>query len=290
MILQNSKFPKVLYHYCSMETFYSIIANKNIWFSPSINTNDAKEIILTREIISKNYSKLEACISKNDLDIILKELDRYVEYVHPYIFCMTEKEDLLSQWITYANDGKGVAIGFDMDYLDLRQGVPFSDCNLSNRISLGKVKYSNENELLNEIKRLLCVDDSKKEIENYKEEELKIMIAEIFILSSCFKDKSFKQESEWRIIYMPLPYIKAEALYKNFRVASDKIYPYYKYELFKGEDKTTSENCSKSPIAELVCGPCNKSLEKNLKEFLSVNGFGDNVKISRSGSSYIGRR
>lgn len=36
----------------------------------------------------------------------------------PYIFCLSKDKDVLSQWRSYANDGKGVAIGFDVDFIE----------------------------------------------------------------------------------------------------------------------------------------------------------------------------
>ena len=41
----------------------------------------------------------------------------------PYIFCVSKDKDyngsvVLSQWWSYANDGQGVAIGFDVDFIE----------------------------------------------------------------------------------------------------------------------------------------------------------------------------
>ena len=43
---------------------------------------------------------------------LLREMDC------PYIFCLSKDKDVLSQWRSYANDGKGVAIGFDVDFIE----------------------------------------------------------------------------------------------------------------------------------------------------------------------------
>ena len=33
-------------------------------------------------------------------------------------FCVSKDKDVLSQWRSYANDGQGVAIGFDVDFIE----------------------------------------------------------------------------------------------------------------------------------------------------------------------------
>lgn len=36
--------PRILYHYCSLETFQNIVENKSIWLSDVQKSNDSKEL------------------------------------------------------------------------------------------------------------------------------------------------------------------------------------------------------------------------------------------------------
>lgn len=40
-----------------------------------------------------------------------------MEDEHPYIACFSKEGDVLSQWRSYADDSRGVSIGFDLNKL-----------------------------------------------------------------------------------------------------------------------------------------------------------------------------
>ena len=62
-------------------------------------------------------------------------------------FCFSESKDKLSQWRGYAQDGKGIAIGFNKDVLEeLNQISKF-------HTAFGKVIYDNPQEICSEYNR-----------------------------------------------------------------------------------------------------------------------------------------
>lgn len=44
-----SETPDVLYHYCSMNSFFNIIRNRSIWLSDVSKSNDKDELIWYKE-------------------------------------------------------------------------------------------------------------------------------------------------------------------------------------------------------------------------------------------------
>ena len=128
----SPKVPKILYHYCSVETLLSIIQNKTIWLSDASKTNDSSELkyifdffTATVDVILESYgNKYNDLIKEKVRKIINSTMEglvydkiRIAKYKKNFICCFSEAKDLLSQWRAYANDGNGVAIGFSSDML-----------------------------------------------------------------------------------------------------------------------------------------------------------------------------
>lgn len=57
-----------------------------------------------------------------------------------FAFCLSEEADLLSQWRGYADDGRGVCIGFKKEALELYLKTKVEN----NSITLNKVLYSDD--------------------------------------------------------------------------------------------------------------------------------------------------
>ncbi len=55
----------LIYHYCSVNTFYEIIKNKKLWLSDSSYMNDKYEIIWTDKVVDESIDELEKEL-KND--------------------------------------------------------------------------------------------------------------------------------------------------------------------------------------------------------------------------------
>ncbi|MCH8082244.1 MAG: DUF2971 domain-containing protein [Proteobacteria bacterium] len=105
-----------LYHYCPNKAFLSIVSERKIRLTDLSHSNDLLEGKWVRNIIS------EIC-GENDVSIkntkkILERFDVLARILTAGAFCLSRKEDLLSQWISYANKARGVSIGFNEKYLE----------------------------------------------------------------------------------------------------------------------------------------------------------------------------
>jgi hypothetical protein len=48
---------KILYHYCSVETFFNIVKGANLWLSDMAKSNDYQEFIVCREIVNERIKE-----------------------------------------------------------------------------------------------------------------------------------------------------------------------------------------------------------------------------------------
>jgi len=95
-----------------------------------------------------------------------------------------------------------------------------------------------------------------------------------------FKNPSFKEEREWRIIHTPTDSYK-EPLNQlselKFRLNSSKITTYFSY--------TFGEQFNSDLIKEIVIGPKCKMKKEEIEQFLGYNNLGK-TKVIMSKSTY----
>lgn len=102
--------PDILYHYCSNATFLSIVESDSIRLSDLSLSNDSQEGRWVRKVFER-YCRAHG-VSDDHIDAALRDLDLTIEFIGAAGFCMSGRDDTLSQWRAYADDGFGVAIGF----------------------------------------------------------------------------------------------------------------------------------------------------------------------------------
>lgn len=215
----SSKKPKTLYHYCSLETFISIIRNSSIWLSDVKKSNDSKELIWLRQhyynYILDKYCHTDDADIKSICEIILslspqdglkicpswllpssgetaKQILDIFNSFRVFTFCLSQHADSLGQWRGYADAGQGIAIGFSRKYLEAISGHGLS-CHLFN-FMLADVSYKTEfKPLFNSVFSL----HDKTNISEF----VFYNLLDITHISALFKHPSFKDEKEWRIIY-----------------------------------------------------------------------------------------
>ena len=104
----------IIYHYCNVEAFRAIIQYKTIWLRFVYNLNDYKEIHWIKEKVLKKIKEYTNKDNYEKFNYFIKFFENQQPTV--YIVSFSKGEDLLSQWRAYADDGYGVAIGFNAKY------------------------------------------------------------------------------------------------------------------------------------------------------------------------------
>ena len=207
-----------LYHYCTLDTFLSIIKSETIRASDCSKTNDTEEsrwiasLIIDSFLLKlKNspifYSKYD--INDEKLTYINERISSVIDGTFyqnkrnmiTFITCFTEKGDLLSQWRGYANDGKGLSIGFNKSILQTFETGDYS-------YHFRKIIYKRKEQMqyiqdhLDSLIKAYEKVDIAQPIENTLGKflwDLSLSISVLRNYSAQFKNEAFKEEREWRL-------------------------------------------------------------------------------------------
>jgi hypothetical protein len=195
-----------LWHYTNLSTFEKIIKGGTFHLNRLDRMNDSQEgqwlsSHLERTLSPANYSPTEG----TPLDpwrIIKRPADAFA-------ISFSQNPDLLSQWVGYANGGRGIAIGFDPKLLrevcnPITDWKDLADCYTPHTIFCG-VEYSSSSEmdtLTKEIAERIrrAADDQHIPGARRYNPLGKSIGAVVGHLNPIFKNKAFEQENEWRIV------------------------------------------------------------------------------------------
>lgn len=199
----KTTIPKELFHYCPLSSLFGIVRSNNLRLRCSKYSNDPNENLIgenvLREILKENTNVKE----KKFLSEILTEIERgrdWSFYHTPYVFCMSTKSEDLNQWRIYADNGRGFCIGLKPSFFIntiSSFGLPEQ---MYDKLYLNKCNYDHD-EQKNSLKMLL-----KFILQLKPDKQTDKVLAFIFlfkIASSFFKDISYKDEDEWRLVCFP---------------------------------------------------------------------------------------
>lgn len=313
-----NNIPNIIYHYCSLETFLSIINYSAIRLSNIYKSNDQEEAQYC-------FDAFENTLRNSCLEFSKKYGDRRFfnkidykglvsravinETLIYYAACFSAEADLLSQWRGYANDGKGVAIGFYSRNFILAQDYK--------NIKFNKITYDMDivkNELHNYVIEKLKKSYLKKKnctgISSYTD-AINDIISGMVYNAVFYKNPAFREENEWRLVFYPFGNIRNLLInHKTMDLSSnqlfyDRMYESIEYKrdyngLVRGnlqfrctDDKIISyvdmdfNEIKASMIAEIVIGPKSNIDDKDLRLFLMSNGYDlSRINIRKSTATY----
>lgn len=211
------EMPSIVYHYCSLDSFLSILETNSLRLSNITKSNDPTEIInvipiledVTKTVLLEyNQRLLEHFRFKTD--IIENLIGRFFDELSQnfYVICFSEKRDLLSQWDRYADKATGVAIGFNTRHFVKLQ------VETSSQYVFGKIIYDQQ-KLADSVKSFLHKQISScwksgNDLYNVNliENATINMVCTVLQYAVLFKKEFFSEESEWRLIYNPLGRIR----------------------------------------------------------------------------------
>lgn len=197
-----------LYHYTSGTSLIRIIESGKLWTTQISCLNDAKEIIHAIELLQNAILQREKCAVSPEFALLLVQLRELLANPNPevagiFVTCFSERRDDLSQWRAYGGAEGGYAIEFDTEKL-LKSTV-------ENRGYLMPVTYDED------AKEILMADILKWSEEYFMEglrlsrapspeewadEFARYWLDSLAYLAPVLKHPSFKDEAEWRLIYL----------------------------------------------------------------------------------------
>jgi len=222
------------------------------------------------------------------------------------ITCFSKKDDKLSQWRAYGQDGYGVAIGFDLNKIRLLQ-------DKKNNINVKDVIY-NEKKQVTEISK--AIKQSVKHMKELFNEDLvrisddfneyfteefdafcEVIVDKLEPISCYIKNSAFIEEEEIRIIYDSGLYSEVQRYEINRYFKDIKKVDKYKINpirfcskndmLVAYSDINFNDFISENIITEIVLGPKSRLKEDDVFYFLLSNGYdGYNIEVRRSKATY----
>ena len=231
------------------------------------------------------------------------------------VLCFSEDADLLSQWRGYANDGKGVCLGFST------QALKRYCEHVESVIRLEQVEYITEKDrqcLLDEqassflddlnglrdwIIEKMTHDENDPDTDGLLAFNVYSNIENILLDSLIYKQIGFREEKEWRLFFSrrveknpdwvlgaaqdmigPRGFSETIAYLRNkisFHITEDGLIPYLNLDFSEIENIEGGN----SLVREIWLGPKSKISNADLELFLKQNGYFD-VQIKRSRTSY----
>lgn len=280
--------PDIVYHYCTLVGFLGIIQNAFLWVSDISKSNDYLECIYMRNQVK---------------DRIEKEIADDAEAMHAWkmgyemnpdmhnsmltcVACFSGKKDCLSQWRGYADDGKGMAIGFDRNFLEQLSKLR----NFS--LEFARVIYDK--------------DEQERYVKRAAKENLKRMVetgvgrvalelnTNYRMEFSRYKHPSFAEEEEWRLVLNSTSYdreIKVENMSfsePKYRVVNGKLIFYRELDFSKIKEDFVKEMWI-GPKADVGLRDIIQVLERyHYYDNHTEDGYSSKgpILIKRSSSSY----
>lgn len=316
------EMPKTVYHYCDLHTFLNIISSSSIRLSNIAKSNDLEEITyVIPYLINAVFQALTEynLFSSDDYYISKESIENVVEMSFNelsktfYVSCFSEVNDLVDQWARYADHAKGVAIGFSTECFIKLQTSPYTG------YVFGKIIY--EAKTINEkiIEMIQTSYEKNKSLDNsiYNHTLMLTIIRRVvdtmLYYSILYKNPSFKQEKEWRLIYNPFGRIKRVNDKFSYldRISETNTYKSSMQGFYRSDisfktiennlsltsyiDLNFSKLISSRMIREIIIGSQSKlnTYDNDLMMFLHKSGYkisnigiNDTVRISKSTIPY----
>lgn len=298
----DGKLPRILYHYCSTDTFFNIVKNKSIWLCDISKSNDSQELNWIygqfKHYIGTAWdqyaNRLEDESDKKFFHNVSAGSDVFFsnEPFRCFAFCLSGAADNLGQWRGYANDGKGVSLGFRPSFFETLTKASLK----VGFMQFDKVQYGDA------AAKKLFIDKcglSYFSPETSKEDVGKAMISAVSNTlknAPFYKNKAFREEKEYRLaVCVATPILQDGRLNRELPITLLPEYVMsYDYNIQHEEPVSHFEVKNDSIanyVAEICLGPkCKWSVEETIL-FLVAKGWLKDAKdksilVKKSGASY----
>lgn len=214
-ILEEDQFyvsKPLLAHYTSVQVLESMSRTNEVWFSNPLFMNDYNEVkfgmFQSIPLVSNSDEINQALGSPERMDVFNYCFKHYYdsftndEVVDTYILCLSEHDrndtdGRLSMWRGYGHNGNGVAVVLDAAKLLAVGQSPFI---------IAKVSYATSEDIIIWTKDLIRKFVETLTNTHIPDDKLYLAAFNLFerikLLSLFTKHHGFKEEKEWRIVYM----------------------------------------------------------------------------------------
>ena len=248
--MQHLRSGQKLCHYTTLGGAIGIIESGDLWLTNLRYSNDDEELKYGQDLVEDTIKELEGAHkgrpSKLDWLRQLREAVATSKGDQIYICCFCQRDNLLSQWRGYAENGGGVSLEFDpVGFTD----ITGRDCE-HGLMRLWKVFYDREQQ-----RKILqkCIDYPYWPSKN-DGERIRFTVDALQFFMPTFKNSDFQEEQERRLIFTPYPKM---SVLPRFRTRGGLLVPYFSLRDVAGPSATGFH----LPVSSVLVGP---SLHRNL--------------------------
>jgi hypothetical protein len=256
----------LLAHYTTIEVLEKILRTDELWFSNPLFMNDLEEVrfgvIQGNTLVVNNQEIPKACETSERAQLFQHHFARYFDQfanqhvLDTYVFCLSHHDEndndgLLSMWRGYGANGNGVAIVFDTGQINEAQSSPLIMAQVTYETTEARIAWLNN--VVLKFERLLR--DSK--IPNDKLHLAAYALFERIKLFALFtKHRGFKEENEWRVVYMPeRDTVRRLAPMFHYSVGPRGVEPKLKFKVQPIEGLTASDLSLIKITDRIILGP-----------------------------------
>lgn len=287
--LTPKRMPKNFYQYSSLSTFRGVIEHNNLWATHWAYLNDAKELkkglkiakfVHSEPIIKKSFKPY---YSFGDFEKIISKLSKkeIINKTDAYVLCFSEEKDKLNLWQGYGDGYNSIVTAYDS--AKIKANTETADFSI-----MGKVIYDEDSQKVMMLMFLgrfyLLTKEMQKRFPKQKEKVKKLLSGYfamgILILSLFMKEKSWKEEKEWRIIFF---YPSHNFL--DFKETDKGVIPFLHIPLFK-EHALKCINGIRLPKS-LDFDLRGKAIKMLWNKFCNENKIKKDLKVEQSSISIV---
>jgi hypothetical protein len=256
----------LLAHYTSIGALEKILASNEIWFSNPLFMNDMEEVrfgvIQGNELVMNSESISQACGAPERTQLFKHAFTHYFNefannhVVNTYVFCLSEhdrnnNDGLLSMWRGYGANGNGVAIVFDTAEMNVIPASPLIIANVVYAATDARMAWLQKLlETFGGILSKATIPDDKLHLAAYS------LFERIKLFALFTKHHGFKEESEWRVVYMPWRDSKKllEPMF-HYSIGPRGVEPRLKFKVLPIDGLTAADMSLTKIIERIILGP-----------------------------------
>lgn len=277
------KTNEIIYHYCNSDTFNSICQYKTIRLSDLFSMNDGLEIKWGYSIWIEVANLLIKELGHEFIDAIDKEV--HIFGLHSLIISasFSMKNDVLSQWRAYSDDGNGYSVGFSAKDIFKLPVYPI------------KILYNKKEQIKKVMETVKFIHFSETTNSDKYGKDFKELCFFFATELASMKNPSFAEEKEIRIIHL----LSFEQSNNGLKLKDDGGFSFdketdgqeIKFRFRENcpiafQDYNFTNNKTINPIKQVIIGPKNKSLPSGISIYLETLGI-EKVEIINSKVPYV---
>jgi hypothetical protein len=236
-------YQPTIYHYTDAKGALAILQSGRLWFTERVYLNDPTEILYGLKVAHERFEvgvrAKGATIPRDFVSHLTGEHDLGLSIFGFWVASFSLDGDNLGQWRSYADDGRGVCLGFSTDQLDMievAKQLPNNPNSLRFPVNYDRAKLEQKMQEYVDVGLEFLAKCYLPRYESYykkfgaallyEREFMRIMNAALYSNSVLFKHPAYKHEQEYRALISGTRSMISNCEYYRLRERNGEIVGY----------------------------------------------------------------